>query len=159
MQFFCIFSQIFTALFVCFGTTIFYSYLSSFCNTFYLIGKILFFFEHISKSSKNNNNTSFITFSRLITLCTHLVWMRIASLYTTSGYVVSCIVQNCVPDSKRLQAHVQNFVHAHEAFTVGYKTFVHAPEAFTVGYKSFVHAPEAFTVGYKILYTSVAKIR
>ena len=73
MQFFCIFSQTFTALFVCFGTTIFYSYLSSFCNSFYLIGKILFFFEHISKSSKNNNNTSFIIFSRLITLCTHLL--------------------------------------------------------------------------------------
>ena len=48
-------------------------------------------------------------FSRLTTLCTHLVWMRIASvatLYRTSGYV-KCIVQN--------------FVHAPEAFTVGYK--------------------------------------
>ena len=50
--------------------------------------------------------------------------MRIASvatLYTTSGYVMRCIVQN--------------FVHASEAFTVGYKGFVHAPEKFTVGYK------------------------
>ena len=80
-------------------------------------------------------------FSRLTTLCTHLVWMRVASLatlYTTSGYVMRCIIQN---------------------FTVGYKSFVHAPESFTVGYKSFVHAPEAFTVGYKILYMSVARIR
>ena len=37
-------------------------------------------------------------FSRLTTLCTHLVWMRIvsvATLYTTSGYVMMCIVQNC----------------------------------------------------------------
>ena len=35
-------------------------------------------------------------FSRLTTLCTHLVWMKIASLatlYTTSGYFMRCIVQ------------------------------------------------------------------
>ena len=35
------------------------------------------------------------TFSRLTTLCTHLIGMRIASLatlYTTSGYVMRCMV-------------------------------------------------------------------
>ena len=39
----------------------------------------------------------------------------------------------------------KTFVHAPEAFTVGYKSFIQSPEAFTVGY-NFVHAPEAFTV-------------
>ena len=115
MQFFCIFSQTFTALFVCFGTTIFYSYLSSFCNSFYLIGKILFFFEHISKSSKNNNNTSFITFSRLITLCTHLPGL----------------------DENRV---IDDFVHD---IWICYEVHcTNAPEAFTVGYMSVAMSSE-----------------
>ena len=59
----------------------------------------------------------------------------LATLYATSGYVMRCIVQNFVPNSKMLQVHVQKYIHAPEAFTVGYKSFVHAPEAFTVGYK------------------------
>ena len=47
-----------------------------------------------------------ITFSRLNTLCTPLVWMRIAAvatLYTTSGYVIKC--------SKCRKCSQQNFVH------------------------------------------------
>ena len=41
-------------------------------------------------------------FSRLNTLCTPLVWMKnaaVATLYTTSGYVIKCSVQNFVPGS------------------------------------------------------------
>ena len=53
-------------------------------------------------------------FSRLNTLCTPLVWMRIAAvatLNTTSGYVVKCSVQNCVHCTSVIYCLVQNFVH------------------------------------------------
>ena len=54
------------------------------------------------------------SFSRLNTLCTPLVWMRIATvatLYTTSRYVIKCSVQNFVPGSKCRKCSVQNCVH------------------------------------------------
>ena len=35
-------------------------------------------------------------FSRMNTLCTPLVWMRIATFFTTSGYIINCSVQNFV---------------------------------------------------------------
>ena len=49
-------------------------------------------------------------FSRLNTLCTPLVCMRIAAvatLYMTSEYVISCSVQNCVHCTSSIYCRVQ----------------------------------------------------
>ena len=59
-------------------------------------------------------------FSRLNTLCTPLVWMRIASVatkYTKSGYVIKCtsgiycLIQNFAHCTSGIYCLVQNFVH------------------------------------------------
>ena len=67
-------------------------------------------------------------FSRLNTLCTPLVWMRIAAivtLYTTSGYIINCCVQNFVLGSKCRKCSVQNCVHCTSGIYCLVQNFVH----------------------------------
>ena len=58
----------------------------------------------------------FNSFSRLNTLCTPLVWIRIAAvatLYTTSGYVIKCSVHflHLLPGTKFCTLHFRHLLH------------------------------------------------